>query len=98
MGLLNTQLTHWERFTFHGTPNTKMTSQSNEDENDKSLLSKAAQSLFEHFDSVVIIATKIENGGTSVIHVHAGNQFASIAAADWWVQTQMREMGDGEED
>lgn len=65
---------------------------SDDDDRDKVILNQAAERLFEHFDSVVIIATKIENGGTSVIHVHTGNQFASIAAADWWVQNQMREM------
>lgn len=57
---------------------------------DCELLDKALEIVSEHFDSVIIIATRHEEteGGTIMTYRKAGNYYASKAAVRDWLVNQ----------
>jgi hypothetical protein len=55
---------------------------------DTTILRNCCARLSEHFDTVQIVVTREQQGGTMMGHYGDGNVYARIASAQQWLKTQ----------
>jgi hypothetical protein len=60
------------------------------DDADEKLIERHVSILMEHFDSVQVFATCVNEGGTKAIHTGKGNYYARRGIVDTWL-TKERE-------